>query len=95
MMCHFCSTLVCFHLTNKLAWGGVAYRENIGRHVLSLWDPPFELPLNLIEKINFTKGGRCWWLTYIIAGAHLNPYLLGEAHLYDDANAKEDLNRVL
>jgi hypothetical protein len=24
-----------------------------------------------------------------------NPYLLGEAHLHDDANAREALNRVL
>jgi hypothetical protein len=29
------------------------------------------------------------------ARAFLNPYLLGEAHLYDDANAKEALNKVL
>jgi hypothetical protein len=29
------------------------------------------------------------------AGALLNPYLLGEACLHDDANAKEALNKVL
>jgi hypothetical protein len=29
------------------------------------------------------------------ARALLNPYLLGEAHLHEDADAKEVLNRVL
>jgi hypothetical protein len=29
------------------------------------------------------------------ARALFNPYLLGEAHLHDDANAKEALNKVL
>jgi hypothetical protein len=29
------------------------------------------------------------------AKAFLNPYLLGEVHLHDDANAKEALNKVL
>jgi hypothetical protein len=27
--------------------------------------------------------------------AFLNPYLLGEAHIYDDADVKEVLNKVL
>jgi hypothetical protein len=29
------------------------------------------------------------------ARAFLNPYLLGEAHLHDDANVKEALNKIL
>jgi hypothetical protein len=29
------------------------------------------------------------------AKAFLNPYLLGEVHLHDDANVKEALNKVL
>ncbi len=29
------------------------------------------------------------------ARALFNPYLLGEVHLHDDANAKEALNRLL
>jgi bacteriorhodopsin len=32
---------------------------------------------------------------HYVAWAFLNPYLLGEAHLHDDANAKEALNKVL
>ncbi len=28
-------------------------------------------------------------------GAFLNPYLLGEVHLHDDADVKEVLNKVL
>jgi hypothetical protein len=32
---------------------------------------------------------------HYVAWAFLNPYLLGEVRLHDDANAKEALNKVL
>jgi hypothetical protein len=32
---------------------------------------------------------------HYVVWAFLNPYLLGEVHLHDDANAKEALNKVL
>ncbi len=48
--------------------------------------------LQMRLKINFTKGGRCERMTYIMQG---NPYLMGEVCPLDDANAKQDLNKVL
>jgi hypothetical protein len=51
----------------------------------------FELPSNLANVIEFQFYQRWKMLTtdlhYI--GAFLNPYLLNEAHLHDDADAKE------
>jgi len=43
-------------------------------------------------KINFTWCGRCW-RHYV--RAILNPYLLGEVRLHDDAYVKEALNKIL
>jgi hypothetical protein len=70
--------------------------KTLERHLLSLWDPPFELPSNL---------ARCDWRSILLKVEEVddrptlckglfNPYLLGETHLHDDANV-ESLNRVL
>ncbi len=66
-------------------------------HVLSLWDPLFELPSNLANVIEDQFYQRWKMLTTDLhyARALLNPYLLGEICLHDDANAKKMLNRVL
>jgi hypothetical protein len=65
--------------------------KTLEQHVLSLQDPPFELPSNLVDAIKDQFYQR-WKMHY--GGALLNPYLLGEARLHDDADAKEALNKV-
>jgi hypothetical protein len=57
----------------------------------------FELPSNLANVIEDQFYMRWKMLTTNLhyAWAFFNPYLLGEALLHDDANAKEVLNKVL
>ncbi len=66
-------------------------------NVLSLQDPPFELPLNLADVIEDQFYQRWKMLTTDLhyVKALFNPYLLGEACLHDDADVKENLNKVL
>jgi hypothetical protein len=66
-------------------------------HVLSLQNPPFELPLNLGDVIEDQIYQRWKILTTNLhyARALLNPYILGEVCLHDDANAKEIFNKVM
>jgi hypothetical protein len=71
--------------------------KTLGRHVLSLQDPPFQLPSNLANVIEDQFYQRWEMLTTDLhyAKALFNPYLLGEARLHDDTNVKEVLNRLL
>jgi hypothetical protein len=75
----------------------MAYHENIG------------MTCFIIMRSNIwiaIKPCRCYWRSILprwkmlmtnvhYAKAFVNPYLLGEAHLYDEANTKEALNKVL
>jgi len=60
-------------------------------HVLSLWNALFELPSNFLNVIKDQFYQRWKMLTTDLhyVGAFLNPYLLGEACLHDDVDAKE------
>ncbi len=71
--------------------------KTLERHVLSLQDPLFELPSNLVDVIEDQFYQRWEMLTIDLhyAKALFNPYLLGEARLHDDTNVKEVLNRLL
>ncbi len=71
--------------------------KTLGQHVLSLQDPSFELPLNLADVIEdqFYHSWKMLTIELHYARVLFNPYLLGEACLHVDANAKETLNRVL
>ncbi len=66
-------------------------------HVLSLRDPWFKLPSNLVNLIEnwFYQRWKMLMTNLHYAMALLNPYLLGEVCLHGDANAKEALKRVL
>ncbi len=66
-------------------------------HVLSLQNPLFELPSNLANVIEdqFYQKQKMLMIDLHYVGALFNPYLLGEAHLHDDADVKEALNKVL
>jgi hypothetical protein len=66
-------------------------------HVLSLQDPPFELPSNLANVIEdqIYQKWKMLMTNLQYARALLNPYLLGEVCLHDDADVKGALNRVL
>jgi len=57
----------------------------------------FELPSNLANVIEFQFYQRWKMLTADLhyTRAFLNPYLLGETCLHDDADAKEAQNKVL
>jgi hypothetical protein len=57
----------------------------------------FEFPSNLANVIEdqFYQRWKMLTINLHYARAFLNPYLLGEARLHDDANAKENLNRFL
>jgi hypothetical protein len=70
---------------------GVAYHENMERHVLSLCDALFELSSNLANVIENQFYQRWKMLTTDLhyVGAILNPYFLGETRLHGDADAKE------
>jgi hypothetical protein len=71
--------------------------KTLAQHVLSLRDPPFELPSNLANVIEDQFYRRWKMLTTDLhyARALFNPYLLGEACLHDDVNVKETLNKIL
>jgi hypothetical protein len=57
----------------------------------------FELPSNLVNVIEnqFYQRQKMLMIDVHYIGAFLNPYLLGEVHLHDDADVKEVLNKVL
>jgi hypothetical protein len=67
------------------------------KHVKSLGDPSFSLPLELASSTECQF--QCWWrmmktnLHYV--GALLNPYFLGNNLIHDDVNAKEGIKHVL
>ncbi len=71
--------------------------KTLKRHVLSLWNSPFELPSNLVNVIKnqFYVTWEMLTTNLHYVGAILNPYLLGEVRLHDDADVKEALNKVL
>jgi hypothetical protein len=66
-------------------------------HVLSLQDPLFELLSSLANVIEDQFYQRWKMLTTNLpyVKAFLNPYLLGETRLHDNANTKKMLNKVL
>jgi hypothetical protein len=65
--------------------------------VLSLQNPSFELPPNLVNviKIQFYQRWKMLMINLHYARALFNPYLLDEIHLQYDVDAKEVLNIVL
>ncbi len=71
--------------------------KKLERYVLSLQDPPFELPLNLADMIEgqFYQKWKMLTINLHYIGAFFNPYMLGEARLHDDEDVKEALNKVL
>jgi hypothetical protein len=71
--------------------------KTLEKRVLSLRDPPFELPSSLVNVIENQFYLRWKMLTTDLhyAKALLNSYLLGEVHLHDDVDVKGALNKIL
>ncbi len=75
----------------------MAFHETLEQHVLSLGNPPFELPSSLANVIEnqFYQRQRMLTIDLHYVKALLNPYLLGETPMHDDVNVKDTLNRIL
>jgi hypothetical protein len=78
-------------MANNLAWGSVTYHENIGATCFIIMRCTIELPSNLANVIEdqFYQRWKMLITDLHYAGAFPNPYLLGEARLHDDVDAKE------
>jgi hypothetical protein len=67
------------------------FMKRLKWHVLALWNPPFELSPSLanVIKEKFYYMWKMLTTNLHYTWAFLNPYLLGEVCLHDDANVKE------
>jgi len=73
------------------------FMKTLMRHVLSLRDPPFELPSSLVDVIEnqFYQRWRMLMIDIHYVGALLNPYFLVKVRMHDDANVKEMSNKIV